>query len=246
MVGLAGRARHSVAYDGGLEELGRSERLWTRLDRLAVTAAAEPLTSLRALLVLNAGFVVCFLALGIALFDDQAEFFRELMPGTILSFAEILFVAAVAWAIQLRTAEATGWRRYDTFWALSAGVFTVLAIDEITQATVFLSRWLEGLGLSASGGFRDLDAVLLVLLLTASSLLLLRRAGVLRHHLLAVGLLAIGAMLGVGSQALDSLVKSSSGEFALEESLKLAAEPFIVAGYLVVLRDVLRGRGDAL
>jgi hypothetical protein len=182
-----------------------------------------------------------FLAAGIAIFSDEAEFFRELMPGTFLSCAELLFIAVIAWAIHERQTTGTGWRRYDNFWALSAGVFLLLSIDEITQATVFLADLLQHYGdVSPAGGFRDLDAVLIVALLLACALVLARRAGALFRYPLAIALLGIGVLLGACSQTLDSFWKATSGEFAAEESFKLMAEPFLIAGYLVVLGAVLR------
>jgi hypothetical protein len=47
-------------------------------------------------------------------------------------------------------------------------------------------------------------------------------------------------LLGATSQSLDSFLKATNAEFAAEESLKLMAEPFLIAGYLVVLAAVLR------
>ncbi len=196
-------------------------------------------------MLLNATATVVFLAAGIAIFSDEAEFFRELMPGTFLSCAELAFVAMIAWAIQSRAATGTGWRRYDDFWALSAGVFILLAFDEITQATVFAADVIQHYGdVSPAGGFRDLDAVLIVGLLLTCALVLARRAGALFRYPAAIALLGVGVLLGACSQTLDSFWKSTSGEFAAEESLKLMAEPFLIAGYLVVLNAVLR-RADS-
>jgi hypothetical protein len=45
-------------------------------------------------------------------------------------------------------------------------------------------------------------------------------------------------LLGAGSQALDSVVAVSSSEFVAEETLKLAAEAFLIGGFLVALRDL--------
>src|SRR5215211_3592878 len=91
MLRLAGEVRHSV-YSDGLEQLGRSERLLERLDRLAVAGAADAGTCLRLLLTLNLGLAALFVAIGQLVFGDRAELFRELMPGTWLSFAELVFV----------------------------------------------------------------------------------------------------------------------------------------------------------
>ena len=54
------------------------------------------------LFALDAALAALFVAGGLALNGDQAELFRELTPGTLLSFAQLLFIAAVAWAIHRR------------------------------------------------------------------------------------------------------------------------------------------------
>jgi hypothetical protein len=239
MLRFAGDVRHSFAYAAELEHLSRWQRLLAALDRLATSAAREPLGWLLALLVLNLALAACFAVFGVLIFNDRAEFFRELMPGTWLSCAELTLIAVIAWAIHKRTSRRNGWRRYDNFWALSTGVFLVLAFDEISQATVFIADWLTDFAdLSPAGGFRDLDAVLISLLLLGSALVLAPRALVLKNHWRSLVLFALGAALGVYSEALDAFMKSTSSEFALEETLKLAAEPFLIAGYLMALYDV--------
>jgi hypothetical protein len=242
---FAGDVRHSFAYAAGLEHLSRWQKLLAALDRLATSAARAALGSLRALLALNLGLAAFFAAVGVLIFDDRAEFFRELMPGTWLSFAELALIAAIAWSIHKRTARGSGWRRYNDFWALSTAVFLLLAFDEITQATVFVADWLSHVAdLSPAAGFRDLDATLISLLLLACALVLAPSAIVLRHHWRSLVLFAIGVALGVWSEALDAFMKSTSSEFAVEETLKLAAEPFLIAGYLMALYEVLYRSGD--
>jgi 4-amino-4-deoxy-L-arabinose transferase-like glycosyltransferase len=117
-----------------------------------------------------AALAVCFTAFGWMLLDDQAAFYRELMPGTWLSAAMLLFIAATAFAIH-REAGTPG----RDFWSLSAVVFVVLAIDELTQPTVFLSKWLKSEhAVSAPAPFNDVDSILLVALLVGSFVLLAR------------------------------------------------------------------------
>lgn len=126
--------------------LGRRwDRILDRGHRLAIAAAARPYRATGAILLLNAALIAVFILVGDLLFSDPAELFRELMPGTWLSFAELLFVAVIAWSIQL---AARGERRIrlDNFWGLTAAVFAVFAFDEITQLTVFLSDALTSLG----------------------------------------------------------------------------------------------------
>jgi hypothetical protein len=168
------------------------------------------------------------------------------MPGTWLSFAELLFVAAIAVAIQ-RQALGSRRPRLDNFWGLSAVVFAIFAFDEITQFTVFLSDALTSLGALAPQGFRDLDAFLLSVLLLGAAAGLVRYARDLLPYRAAIGVLAVGVLLGIASQSLDSALKSTSGEFVAEESLKLAAEPFLIGGYLLVLHSFLNhGSGTAV
>jgi hypothetical protein len=213
-------------------------RWWTpaadRGERLALAAASRPYAAILAILLLNALLALAFIGLGELLFSDPAEFLRELMPGTWLSFAELLFVAAIAAAIH-RQAFGSRRPRLDNFWGLSVVVFIVLAIDEITQFTVFLSSVLTSLGTLAPLGFKDLDAFLLSVLLLAAVAVLLRYARDVLPYPAAIVVFAIGGALGVASQGLDSALASTSSEFVAEESLKLAAEPFIIGGYLLVL-----------
>lgn len=211
--------------------------------------APRPLLTTLRLLSLDLGLAGLFVLAGLALFDDQAEFFRELMPGTFLSFAQLLFIAAVALAVH----RCTGKRRLrETFFGLSAIVFLTFAFDEITQAAVFLGDFLEDdLNLGPAGAFNDLEAMILVLLFTGTALVLLRRAVVLWRHPLAVALFFVGGSLGVASQSLDSYAQGTQWAFVAEETLKLTAEVFLLGGFLVVLRDVtdrkqprLRGVGS--
>ncbi len=220
--------------------LPRAKTLDERAEELALRMAERPVASLEGLLALNLGLAVCFLAAG-GLVGDQALFFRELAPGTWLSFAQLLLIAAIAGTIH--RLEADGRRWYQTFWGLSAGIFVVFAFDEITQATIFLSHLLEsGFGLTAADGFHDLQAVLLTLGFACAALILLPRALVLRHHPLALGLFAVAVALGMASQSLDSFAPTTQLEFVAEETLKMAAEAFLAGGMLVALRDVLARR----
>ncbi len=208
-------------------------------DRLADQMARRPVAVVAALIGVNLGLAMCFAVAGRAAGDD-ALFFRELAPGTWLSFAQLLFIAAVAWAIH-RESGALSW--HQTFWGLSAAIFVVFAFDEITQSAIFLSHLLEdSFGLTATAGFHDLEAVLLTLGFAAAGLVLLPRAAVLRHHPTAVALLVLAGLLGAASQGLDSFAPATSSEFVAEETLKLLAEAVFAGAFLVVLRDV-RSRG---
>jgi hypothetical protein len=214
-----------------------AQGLYGWLARAAVAASERPFHWLGVLLTLNLALSAAFVALGYWVIGDQAELFRELAPGSWLSFFELVFLAVVAWSVHERVATGSGWRRLDDFWGLSAVVFAVFAFDEITQATIFLSDLLELLGASAPGGFSDLQAFLLSMLFVIAGLVLVRRVPALFRHPRAVALLAAGIALGVASQALDSLFEATSWEFVAEECLKLAAEPFFIAAYLVALNE---------
>ena len=216
---------------------------WRSLVDRAVAASASaserPLVLLAQILGAIAALALCFTALGWAWLDDQAAFYRELMPGTWLSAALLLFTAATALAIH-REAGTPGRR---DFWSLSAIVFVVLAVDELAQPTVFISKWLKSeQGITAPGPFNDIDSILVVALLVGSLALLARHALVLLRHRTTIVLFGIGLVLGAASQTLDSLVEPSRWEFVAEECLKLSAIPFVLAGYLAALRDV-RGSG---
>ena len=202
-------------------------------------AARRPFGTLGRILALNAGLAVVFTLFGWALLGDQAAFYRELMPGTWLSAALLLFTAATAVAIH-RVAGVDGQR---DFWSLSAMVFVALAVDELTQPTVFLSKWLKSEhGVAAPGAFNDVDSLLVWTLLAGCVAVLARHALVLLRHRTTILLFAIGLALGMASQTLDSLVEPSRWEFVAEECLKLSAIPFVLAGYLAALRDN-RGTG---
>ena len=202
-------------------------------------ASERPLPVLGQILALNAALAVGFTAFGWALLGDQAAFYRELMPGTWLSAALLLFTAATALAIH-RAAGEPGRR---DFWSLSAIVFVVLAVDELAQPTVFVSKWLKAEHqVAAPGPFNDVDSILVVTLLAGCLVLLARHALVLLRHRTTVVLFAIGLALGAASQTLDSVVQPTRWEFVAEECLKLSAIPFVLAGYLAALRDI-RGSG---
>ena len=202
-----------------------------------MAAARRPLAVLVALVAINLALLPVLVGAGLAV-GDQAALLREGAPGTLWSFVLLLAVAVAARAVFLRDGA--------SFWRLSAAVFVVFAVDEITQAGIFLAHWLEdSFGVAPADGFNDLDSVLLVLLFAGCGLLLASRAAVLFKHPLTLLLLAIGAVFGAGSQALDSFVPPTKWEFVAEESLKLTAEPFFIAAFLVALAGVLRRQGAA-
>ena len=208
-----------------------------RLDAHAVAAARHPFKVLAALIALNLALLPLLVGAGMAV-GDQALLLREGAPGTVWSFTLLLAVAVAARAVHLRDGAA--------FWRLSAIVFLVFAIDEITQAGMFLAEFLGSqFDVAPASGFNDLDSVLLVVLFAGCGLLLASRAAVLLKHPVTLLLLGIGALLGAASQGLDSFVTPTNWEFVAEESLKLTAEPFFIAAFLVALATVLRRRDAA-
>jgi hypothetical protein len=218
---------------------GLRERL-QEADALAVRWAPRWPVALRRLLALSVVLGASGLAIGLLVDDDPAAYFREGMPGTWFSAALLLATALVAWAVHLRDGGADV-RRWKTFWGVAAAGFLAFAIVELTQPTVFLGRYLKHhAGAVAPWGIEDVDAFLLIVAFTTFALLLARRALVLLHHRVSVALFAAGAAFAVGSQGLDSTMASTPWEFAAEESLKLAAEPFILAAFLAALAVVLR------
>jgi hypothetical protein len=213
---------------------GEARRLTELSDRLVSRLAIRPLAAAAGLAGLSLTLSALFAAAG-QLAGDDALFFRELAPGTWLSLAGLLLIASIAAAIHRR--EGVGLRWHQTFWGLCAAIFLVFAFDEITQSAIYLSHLLERFGLTAASGFHDLEAVLLTLGFLAAGLVLLPRAAVLRHHPLALGLLALAALIGAASQGLDSFARTTPTEFVAEETLKLLAEAVFAGGFLVALRD---------
>lgn len=233
----------STSADLAATPLAAPHARWRSLVERAVEASASasrrPLVLLAQILASIAALAVCFTAFGWVLLGDQAAFYRELMPGTWLSAALLLFTAAAALAIH-RAAGTPGRR---DFWSLSAIVFVVLAVDELSQPTVFISKWLKSEHqIAAPAPFNDIDSILVVALLAGSVALLARHALVLLRHRTTIVLFAVGVALGALSQTLDSVVEPSRWEFVAEECLKLSAIPFVLAGYLAALRDI-RGSG---
>jgi hypothetical protein len=217
----------------------RSRSLGERAVLAAESISDRPLAALAQLLAAIAALALCFTAFGWVLLGDQAAFYRELMPGTWLSAALLLFIAATA--VALHRAAGTPGKR--DFWSLSAIVFVVLAFDELAQPTVFVSKWLKSEHqIAAPAPFNDIDSILVVALLAGCVALLARHALVLLRHHTTIVLFAVGLALGAASQTLDSVVEPSKWEFVAEECLKLSAIPFVLAGYLAALRDI-RGSG---
>jgi hypothetical protein len=178
-------------------------------------------------------------ALGLVLLDDPALYFRELMPGTLLSAAHFVAAALVARAIHRR--DRIGRRWYDSFWGLSAVVLAVLAVVELTQPTVFLGKWLQNeVGVRAPAGLADVDGTLVTMLLVMVAAVLAVRALEVVRHPRALVLFAGAAALGATSQFIDATARVSAWEFVVEDSLKALAGPFLVAGYLAALGTVVR------
>ena len=232
---VAPKAVEAAAGEGSLRGEGHPGLL-ERLDAYAVAASRRPLMLPAFLVGINLALLPLFVGVGLAV-GDQAFLLREAAPGTFLSTALLLAVAVSARAVYLRDGA--------TFWRLSAAVFLVFAINEITQAGMFLSELLGEFGLGPASGFNDLDSVLLVILFAGCGLLLASRSAVLLRYPKTLLLLAAGAVIGAGSQALDSFVTPTKWEFVAEETLKMIAEPFFIAAFLVALAAVLRRDGAA-
>ena len=235
-------AHYGRALDRGTrqkpEALQRAQR---RLERLA-RAAADRSTGavLAALLAIDLCSAAVFTGAGAAT-GDAALFFREGMPGTWLSFAQLGLAAFVAWMVHALERPGGAW--HGDFWGLAAAVFAVFALDEILGTSQIIGTWLnQDAGLAPAGDFRDVGSVLLTLLFAGAALVLLPRALDLLRRPLAAALLVAGAALGAGSQALDSFVKASEWEFVAEETLKLGAEAFLLTGFVVALRSALAMR----
>ena len=217
----------------------RFARWLAAADALAVRYSARPVVVLAWLLAANAVLAAAGVAVGLVVLDDPALYFRELMPGTLLSAAHILAAAVVARAIHRRDPRKRRW--LESFWGLSAVLLTALVVVELAQPTVFLSHWLrDDLGLRAPSGIADLDGLLMTFVLAAVAVVLAARALDVLRYPRALALFACAALLGATSQFIDATFRVSAWEFILEDGVKALAGPFLLAGYLVVLGAVVR------
>lgn len=218
---------------------GRASRYATAADRTAVRFSSRAGTVLGWLLAANVGLASAGVALGHFLFDDPALYFRELMPGTLLSAAHILAAAVTALAIHRRDRSGRSW--HQSFWGLSAVLLTVLVFVELAQPTIFLSKWVQkDLGLRAPSGVADVDGFLVTFVLVGIAAILGARALDVLRYPRAVALFACAAALGATSQFIDATFRVSAWEFVIEDSVKALAGPFLLAGYLVALGTVVR------
>jgi hypothetical protein len=221
-----------------------AERLATALaaaDAAAVRFSSRPGAVLGWLLAANVVLAAAGVAVGLVLMDDAALYFRELMPGTLLSAAHILAAALVALAIHRRDPRGRPW--HESFWGLSAVLLAVLVVVELGQPTVFLSKWVQkDLGLRAPAGIADVDGLLVAFLLTAVAAILAARALDLLRYPRALVVFAGAALLGATSQFIDATSRVSEWEFVVEDGVKALAGPFLLAGYLIVLGSVATER----
>jgi hypothetical protein len=218
---------------------GRASRYSTAADRAAVRFSSRAGAVLGWLLAANVALAAAGVALGHLLFHDPALYFRELMPGTLLSAAHILAAAVAARAIHRRDRRGRAW--HQTFWGLSAVLLTVLVFVELAQPTIFLSKWVQkDLGLRAPSGIADVDGFLVTFLLLGIAAILGARALDVIRYPRAVALFACAAALGATSQFIDATFRVSAWEFVVEDSVKALAGPFLLVGYLVALATVVR------
>ena len=234
----AGAAATELAQPKGLA------RQLAAADALAVRWSSRVDVLLLVLLPANLVVAAIGVAVGSWLRGDPALYFRELMPGTLLSAAHLLAAALVARSIHVRDPDGRRW--HDSFWGLSAALLLLLATVELTQPTIFLSHWLrDDVGLRAPAGFADIDAVLVITLLGAVAVLLLRRVLDVLRHPHALVLFACAGLVGATSQAIDATAAVSEWEFVVEDGLKALTGPFLLAAYLVVLAAFSRSDSRA-
>lgn len=210
-----------------------------RADAAAVRFSASPGVVVAWLVPANALLAAAGVGLGLVLLDDPAAYFRELMPGTLLSAAHLLAAALVARAIHRRDPRDRPW--FESFWGLSAVLLSALVVVELTQPTILLSKWLQNdVGVRAPSAFVDVDGLMVALLLiVVAGTLVVRSLDVLRYPR-ALAPFACAAALGATSQYLDATFRVSAWQFVLEDGAKALAGPFLLAGYLLVLRAVVR------
>jgi hypothetical protein len=221
------------------ERLGGLRGRLATADALAVRYSARPSLVVSVLLPANVVLAATGVAVGV-LVGDPALYFRELMPGTLLSAAHLLAAALVARAIRR---DSRGRRWHESFWGLSAALLTVLVVVELTQPTTVLSRWLQSdVGVRAPSGFVDVDGLLVALLLVGVAGILALRSLELLRHPRALAFFACAAALGAASQYMDATLRVSAWQFVLEDGTKALAGPFLLAGYLAALGSVVAGR----
>lgn len=220
---------------------GRFARALAAADSAASRWSAHPGQVLAWLLPANAALAAAGVAIGHFLLDDPALYFRELMPGTLLSAAHLLAAALVARAVHRRDPRRRRW--HESFWGLSSVLLVLLVVVELAQPTVYLSHWLrDDLGLRAPAGIADLDALLLLFLLAALAAILVPRMLDVVRHPRALALFACAALLGATSQFIDATFRVSVWEFVVEDTVKALMGPFLLAGYLTALGSVLRAQ----
>ena len=246
--GRLGRPRRApvAATPGAPLEAAHGQSAFAALvgdaERRAIAWSETPAGLPARFLAAAAALAAIGMPLGLAISDDRALVFRELMPGTWLSFAELLAIAAAASAAHRVVAPGRRW--HETFWGVAAVMFAALAFVEIAQPTVFVAHWLrDHLHVATPAGLADLDAAILVALLSTVAIALLVRARPLLALPRVLALFAIGAAFGVGSQTLDATFAATQSEFVAEESLKLACWPFLLAGMLLALRTLRERTG---
>ena len=226
-------------YLHGRAASGRLARAFAAADATAVRYSARPGAVLAWLLAANVVLAVVGVTAGIVLLDDPALYFRELMPGTLLSAAQILAAAIAARAIHLRDGRKRRWP--ESFWGLSAALLGVLVVVELAQPVVYLSHWLrDDLGLTAPSGIADIDGLLMSFLLAAVAVVLAARARDVLRYPRALALFGCAALLGATSQFIDATFEVSAWEFVVEDTLKALAGAFLLVGYLAVLGTVSR------
>lgn len=217
----------------------RGVRALAAADVVAVRWSASPGRVLSWLLAANLALAGAGIALGDLLLGDPALYFRELMPGTLLSAAHILAAALVARAVHRRDPRGRRW--YESFWGLSAVLLSALVVVELAQPTVYLGHWLrDDLGLRAPAGVADLDGLLLAFLLAGIAAVLAARARDVVRQPRVLALFGCAALLGATSQFIDATARVSAWEFVVEDTVKALAGPFLLAGYLVALAGVIR------
>ncbi|MGH3071284.1 MAG: hypothetical protein ACRDNB_03305 [Gaiellaceae bacterium] len=223
-----------------------AERSWlaARLaaaDTAAVRWSARTGEVLVWLLAANIVLAAAGVGFGLLLFDDAALWFRELMPGTLLSAGHMLAAAVAARALHRRDPSQRRW--YESFWGLSAALLAGLAAVELAQPTVFLSHWLrDAHAVRAPEGISDVDGLLVTLLLAGVVATLAPRALVLLRYPRALALFGGAALLAATSQFIDATARVSEWEFVVEDGAKALAGPFLLAGYLAALHACERRR----
>jgi membrane-associated phospholipid phosphatase len=118
----------------------RGRDLLERAIGVSRRAAERPYAATLALLGANLVLILACIGSGELVFGDPAEFFRELMPGTWLSVAQIAFIAVIALAIHRELFGASR-VRLDNLWSFPSAHSASAVALYVMLAVIATTLW---------------------------------------------------------------------------------------------------------